>query len=99
MLPIPTITSFIGAGAIDLVLAKLELIANVIIEGGREGTGDRGILGIVFGIFAKQIIAPAGKTRVETSRGQSAAALEFFHELRQVHAQIGLDEGIFTDPG
>src|SRR6266849_3898647 len=80
MLPIPIVARFVGAGVIDLVVPEFQLITNVVVESGGEWAGDGHILRIVFGVFAEQVVTPAGKTRIEPAGGQPAGAMEFVHE-------------------
>src|SRR5580704_3728405 len=78
MLPVPAVAGIVGASVVDLVLPKFQLFANIGIERGGERSGDRSVLRIVFGVFAEEIIAVAGETRIEASCSQAAAALQLF---------------------
>src|SRR2546426_657319 len=97
MLPIPILSCVFRDGVIDLVLAELQLIANIVVKRRGERPGDRSVLRIVFRKFAEQIVTPTRKTGVEASGRQAAAALQLLHKLRQVHTEIGFNEVVFPE--
>src|SRR5580704_14734444 len=96
MFPVPIVAGFVRTGVVNLVLSELQVFANIGVEGCSEGPSDRSVLWIVFGKLAKEIVAIAGEAGVEAAGGQTPAALQLFHELRKVNAQIGFNEVVFA---
>jgi len=52
MLPVPIAADAFADGVIRFVLAEFQLIANITVESGGEGSGNGGALRVGFGEFA-----------------------------------------------
>ena len=82
---------FAGAGLVGQVLAVLERVAGVLVDGGVVGGGCGGAEGIVLGLFAEGIDVRALVAGVETAGGDAHLGLQLFGELAAGDAEVGLD--------
>src|SRR5204863_963086 len=87
VLPIPAISLEVRGNLIILVLAKFQLFVQICIERANESAADGRFLRVVVGGFTDQVVGRAGKARVETPRCKAAVALQFLHELEELHAK------------
>lgn len=96
VLPVPLRAIEPGCHVVVLLLAELQFLPDVVIEPSRESAGEGVGLRVVERVLRERILGVARKPRVQPPRVQAPAALQLRHELRQVHAQVVLNDVVFA---
>jgi hypothetical protein len=95
---IPAATAAAGV-VVDLVFAELQFVVIVRIDQRGVRAANGRTFGIALGVFLEQIERVTAKAGVNSARGEAAATLEFGHELREIHAEIGFAEVVLVKAG
>src|SRR5277367_3340210 len=97
MFPIPIAADVAAERFVGSFLGDFQFFAGVAIEGGGEGAAHGGVGRIVLGVFGEHVVGGHGVACVVTAGGEAVAAHQFHIELREVYAQVGLQEVVFAE--